>query len=127
MGTGQSAEMRVLELKGLTADEIDALCKRPKLDFDDALQRIQPILTAVREKGDAAVREYTEKFDKAVLADVVIDLKKLPAADKKRVDAIPANVKAAFDQVGWTAQLRRLELSDTLEHAASARWGQPWR
>jgi histidinol dehydrogenase len=117
--------MRVLELKGLTADEIDALCKRPKLDFDDALQRIQPILTAVREKGDAAVREYTEKFDKAVLADVVIDLKKLPAADKKRVDAIPANVKAAFDQVGWTAQLRRLELSDTLEHAASARWGQP--
>lgn len=41
------------------------LYKRSKVDFDDLIARVQPILEGVRKSGDNALVEFTKKFDGA--------------------------------------------------------------
>ncbi|MDD3473179.1 MAG: histidinol dehydrogenase, partial [Syntrophaceae bacterium] len=41
------------------------LYKRSKIDFDDLIARVQPILEGVRKSGDNALVEFTKKFDGA--------------------------------------------------------------
>ncbi|MEQ9105821.1 MAG: histidinol dehydrogenase [Rhodothermales bacterium] len=49
------------------------LVRRPGGDLADALQAVRPILDDVRRRGDAAVREYTNRFDGVDVADVRVD------------------------------------------------------
>ena len=49
------------------------LTRRPGGDLADALQAVRPILEDVRQRGDAAVREYTKRFDGVDVADLRVD------------------------------------------------------
>lgn len=50
--------IRILEEK-----DAGALLKRKAARLDEAMRAVEPILEAVRRRGDAAVREYAKKFD----------------------------------------------------------------
>lgn len=41
-----------------------ALTKRPALDVTTLFDTVRTVLDAIRTRGDAAVKEYEEKFDK---------------------------------------------------------------
>jgi len=56
----------------LDAAQRAAVLKRPRKDFGSILSTVAPIVEAVEERGDAAVIEYTEKFDGVLLDDVVV-------------------------------------------------------
>ena len=53
--------------------------------------QVEPIVNDVRTRGDAAVREYTAKFDKAQLDAVCVPIAELPEPD------LPQDVTDAFD------------------------------
>ena len=53
-------------LADLSAAEQDRLCTRPAELDGDVLRAVEAIETAVRERGDAALREYNARFDTAV-------------------------------------------------------------
>lgn len=58
--------MRIVELTKETKNNIlDDLLKRSPNSYSQYEQAVQEILTAVKEKKDAAVFEFTKKFDKA--------------------------------------------------------------
>ncbi|TVR15709.1 MAG: histidinol dehydrogenase [Balneolaceae bacterium] len=55
--------MKTYDFKNLTPSQIEALSKRPKMDFSSVFNQVQPILDDVEKNGDTAIRKYTKKFD----------------------------------------------------------------
>ncbi|ORX71563.1 hypothetical protein DL89DRAFT_274559 [Linderina pennispora] len=88
---GEPIRMRVYGAGELSTAEYDALLQRPIIDSEEIMGRVRPIVDAVRANGDAAVREFTEKFDRVKLDTVV---ERAPFA----VPDLPAKVRAAIDQ-----------------------------
>jgi histidinol dehydrogenase len=81
-----------LDLRGSAPDEIRRALPRPPVDADEPVAAVRAILADVRQRGDAAVRELTERFDGVVLDDlrvpaVAIDAA-LQAAEPAVVDAL---------------------------------------
>lgn len=61
------------ELAKLTADERSALMKRADQDIGPFLDRVRPILAAVKAEGDKALSRFAREFDKAeVPADRIL-------------------------------------------------------
>ena len=82
--------MKKYNYKDLSPEKINALLRRPKMDFASVFGTVQPILDDVEARGDAAIREYTKKFDG-------IDIKSVAMApDTKSVSLTPA-IKGAID------------------------------
>ena len=91
------AEPANMSIRTYVLDALDAqarveILKRPRVDFTSILGTVAPIVDAVAARGDAAVAEYTKKFDNVDLGDdVVMKVSELP--DPELAD----DVKAAFD------------------------------
>ncbi|WP_423792615.1 histidinol dehydrogenase [Methanocaldococcus indicus] len=59
--------MIIKKLSSLSKEEKEKIIDRNKLNFQEIFDVVNSILNDVKEKGDEAVRYYTEKFDKVVL------------------------------------------------------------
>ncbi|WCJ34880.1 Histidinol dehydrogenase chloroplastic [Euphorbia peplus] len=55
--------MKSYRLSELPDAEIQSLKARPRIDFSSIFNIVNPIVDDVRNRGDAAVKEYTAKFD----------------------------------------------------------------
>ena len=88
----QELKLRTFDSKSLDKAQLSNILTRPRIDFDSILHtvnacsncrrsrkfpsdmsstsQVQPIVQAVKERGDQAVRQFTEKFDRVQL-DVV--------------------------------------------------------
>jgi len=89
--------------------DIDALCERPKIDFQSVFEIVSPIIEDVDADGDDALRRLTKKFDKVALTDVCI-----PVPDEDPV--LDAELKAAIDQAYTNIYaFHRPQLGITLE------------
>ncbi|BFZ64021.1 trifunctional histidinol dehydrogenase [Saitoella coloradoensis] len=93
-----------IEMKHYVAEQLEekekkALLQRPVQKTDQIMGLVTPIVSAIKEKGDAALLEYTEKFDKAKLSSPVLrapfseELMKLPQETKEAIDLAFENVK----------------------------------
>ena len=60
-----------LDLRGETG-ALAHLLPRPNVSGDEPVAAVRTILTAVRERGDAAVRELTQRFDGVQLEDLAV-------------------------------------------------------
>jgi histidinol dehydrogenase len=65
--------MNTYNYKNLSPEEIESLCRRPKMDFASVFETIQPILDDVQKLGDEAIRAYTIKFDGVDPKPVILD------------------------------------------------------
>lgn len=54
--------LRDIDLRGSHAEPRSVL-PRAALDVEEATQRVRPVIEDVRERGAAAVMEWTERFD----------------------------------------------------------------
>ncbi|TVU02281.1 hypothetical protein EJB05_52236 [Eragrostis curvula] len=90
-GLTTTCAMKSYRLSELSYAEVTGLKARPRIDFSSIFSTVNPIVEDVRVRGDAAVKNYTEKFDKVALDDVVVRVSDLPD-----VELDPA-VKEAFD------------------------------
>lgn len=88
--------MKTYQYSHLSTEEISKLLKRPKIDFTSIFQTVQPIIDAVENAGDEAVKKYTKQFDGVNLESVVLSPQDI------EVDLDPEIKKAidtAFDNI----------------------------
>ena len=64
--------MRTYTLDTLSANDLETLYKRPKMDFTAIFDIVTPIIDNVSSRGDAALLEYTKQFDGVVLSSTTI-------------------------------------------------------
>lgn len=88
---GVRCAMKSYKLSELSLAEVESLKARPRIDFSSIFGIVNPIIDDVRGRGDAAVKDYTEKFDKVKLDKVVENVSELPDPE------LDAAVKEAFD------------------------------
>ncbi|KAJ6301354.1 hypothetical protein OIU77_015627 [Salix suchowensis] len=83
--------MKSYRLSELNNSEVESLKARPRIDFSSIFGIINPIVDDVRQRGDAAVKDYTLRFDKVKLDKIVESVSGLPDPE------LEATVKEAFD------------------------------
>ncbi|KAI5606120.1 hypothetical protein POPTR_001G465300v4 [Populus trichocarpa] len=83
--------MKSYRLSELNNSEVESLKARPRIDFSSIFGIVNPIVDDVRQRGDAAVKDYTSRFDKVKLDKIVENVSELPDPE------LDATVKEAFD------------------------------
>ena len=81
-----------LDLRGQGGDLASRL-PRPSQAGDAPLEAVRRILADVRARGDAAVRECTERFDKVAIEELRVPPEEVEAA----LDALPAPLREALE------------------------------
>lgn len=66
--------------EGLTLRQVRAITSRNQSESEDIRRSVEQILQAVQERGDEALREFTEKFDGAALSSFLVTSEEIDAA-----------------------------------------------
>jgi len=84
--------MRTSDLSITSTQERAQLLRRPVLKSDEMIEKVKPIVEAVRTRGDDAILEFTAKFDKVQLTSTVL----LPPFAPETM-VVEENVRKAID------------------------------
>lgn len=76
-----------------------ALCARPKTDTAALEDTCRTIFERVRQDGDAAVREYTERFDRVKIQDFAVADEDFLQAERDIPEALKAAIRAAKSNI----------------------------
>lgn len=88
-------EARVLHWSRMSAAERERLLRRSETDIAGLTETVAPIISDVRERGDAAVREHTARLDGADLGDRPLAL---PAEERaSAIESLDGAVREAID------------------------------
>ena len=90
-------------------DELDALLRRPVRDASELNATVAAVLQEVRLKGDAAVREYEEKFDKVQLADLAVSETEMLAAEELVSNELKQAINLAHANIRRFHEAQRFE------------------
>ncbi|NDH96342.1 MAG: histidinol dehydrogenase, partial [Actinobacteria bacterium] len=90
--------LRRIDLRGFTGDLSDVL-PRPETPTGGPVDVVRDILAAVAERGDAAVREYTSRFDGVELDSLVVADAELEAAMERIEPDVRAALELAADRI----------------------------
>jgi len=90
--------LRRLDLRGFSGTLVDVL-PRPKPGEEGPVAAVQAILADVRGRGDAAVRELTERFDHVVLDELRVGAAEIEAAPGSLEPDLRAAVEAAAEGI----------------------------
>jgi len=85
--------MKKYFLENLSKPALEALFRRPAIDFVSVFDVVRGVLEGVRSNGDCTVCDYTELFDGVRLVDASVSLDEIDEACGR----IPPDVKAAFE------------------------------
>ncbi|KAI3902833.1 hypothetical protein MKW92_048225, partial [Papaver armeniacum] len=89
--------MKSYRLSELSKTEVDSLKARPRIDFSSIFSTVQPIVDDVRNRGDAAVTDYTTRFDKVSLDKIIEQVADLP--DPQLDPAVKEAFDVAYDNI----------------------------
>ncbi|KAJ0667299.1 putative histidinol dehydrogenase [Helianthus annuus] len=89
--------MKSYKLSDLTQREVESLKARPRIDFTSIFSVVQPIVDDVRVRGDDAVKEYTSRFDKVQLENIIENVNELP--DPELDEAVRESFDVAYDNI----------------------------
>lgn len=117
--------MKTYILSELSRAEIKKLCERPAVQFDKIAPIVQEIISDVKVKGDAALREYTQKFDGSAPDKIVVSVpseEDIELADDKKTA-----FKTAFDNIYkfHRAQRPRKLVVETMPGVVCSREARP--
>ena len=79
--------------------EWSALMERPHRDASELLMTVQTVLDAVREKGDAAVKDYELKFDKVNLSSLAVSNEEMLEAESLVSVELKDAISLAHDNI----------------------------
>jgi histidinol dehydrogenase len=77
----------------------DGLLKRPVADTGDMDELVGSVFEQVKEKGDTALRSYTERFDKVVLEELRVSPQALEAAAQRVPEALRDAIEVAYENI----------------------------
>jgi histidinol dehydrogenase len=75
------------------------ILSRPAIDFESLSNAVGSILSDVKKRGDAALREYTFKFDKVKLEDIAVTQAELASSKNNVGDELKKALKVAIDNI----------------------------
>lgn len=89
------------ELSKLDTAQRTRLLRRAETEIDDLLEYVRPIVRAVRERGDAALIEFIERFDRVQLTPdrLRVSREEIERAHKQLDPAVYAAIKHAIHNV----------------------------
>lgn len=93
------------------------LLSRPAADNSAIMGTVQSVLDDVRSRGDAAVREYEKKFDKAELSELLVSKEEIEEASMLVSQDLKEAIAQAISNISkfHSAQLRDLPVIETCE------------
>lgn len=116
--------MRVFTLTDLSAEEAKALCRRPHFGKASVDAAVLPIIDAVKNEGDAAVREWNARFgihSGAVYLPLAhVELPRLPEEVSEAIDLAMQNIRRFHE-----AQIRPRLTVETMEGVTCFREFRP--
>ncbi|HEY7493487.1 MAG TPA: histidinol dehydrogenase [Candidatus Tectomicrobia bacterium] len=118
--------MRVRHLAELEAAEHQRLLQRAAADVQRVLPQVQAIMEGVRQRGDAAVREFSARFDGVALEDVRVSAREMEAAQRLVPPALRESLHRARENL---EQFHRQQLPREHIHELQPgiRAGRLWR
>ena len=72
-----------------------SILARPQFDAAPLEVKVREILLAVKQRGDAAVKEYTLAFDKVALSNFKLSVEKIEAAEKALTPSLKTAIQLA--------------------------------
>ncbi|HZJ39333.1 MAG TPA: histidinol dehydrogenase, partial [Demequina sp.] len=93
--------LRRIDLRGqeLSTRELLAVVPRAEIDIDAALTTVRPILADVRARGEAALREYGERFDGGSPAQLRVAADEIEESLTRLDPAVRAGLEEAITRV----------------------------
>ena len=80
-------------------DELAALLKRPVRDASELNATVSAVLQDVKVRGDEAVREYEERFDKVRLADLAVTEAEMLTAEASIGEELKQAIRLAHQNI----------------------------
>ena len=90
-------------------DELDELLRRPVRDASELNATVAAVLQDVRQRGDAAVRDYEERFDKVSLADLAVTEAEMLAAESAVGTELKEAIRLAHRNIHSFHEAQRFE------------------
>jgi histidinol dehydrogenase len=119
------ARLSVLDLRGDRSDPRERF-PRPREGMADALPAVERILADVRDRGDAAVRELTERFDGVAHEDLQVPKEVLSESLEGLDDELRASLERAVEQVRWFHERAMPQAwEDERDGAIMGQWYRP--
>jgi histidinol dehydrogenase len=94
-------DLRGRDAAGLTRQALAGVLPRAALDVDRAVELVRPITQDVRDRGGAAVREYTSRFDGVDLARTRVPAEAISHA----LETIDPRVRDALEEAARRARV----------------------
>lgn len=82
-----------------TDEQLDDLLQRPEKDLTDLMNTVHGVLRDVRQRGDEAVKDYEEKFDKVILSDLRVSQAELEEAEAAIDDPLKCAILQAKNNI----------------------------
>lgn len=82
-----------------SSEELEALLKRPVREASELNATVSAVLQDVRQRGDAAVREYEERFDHVALSDLAVSEAEMQAAEAMVSEELKQAIQLAHDNI----------------------------
>lgn len=118
--------MQVQRLAEVDAAEYARLMQRAGADVQRVLPQVQAVMQAVRERGDAAVREYTARFDGVTLHELRVTPEEIAQARTQAGPALLESLQCARENL---ERFHREQLPQEQLHELQpgVRTGRVWR
>lgn len=92
-----------------TIEELDTLLKRPVRNASELNATVSAVLQDIKERGDAAVREYEERFDKVCLTDLAVSETEMLAAEASVSEELKEAIRLAHRNIERFHAAQRFE------------------
>ena len=92
-----------------TKEELDELLRRPVRDASELNATVAAVLHDVRQRGDAAVRECEERFDKVRLSELAVSEAEMQAADEAVGEELKQAIRLAHRNIRCFHEAQRFE------------------
>lgn len=76
-------------------DTWPALLRRPVMDLSEIEPRVQPVMEAIQKLGDAAVRDFTQRFDQVKLDELAVPASAFDDAEAALDESLKAAIQVA--------------------------------
>ena len=75
------------------------ICQRPHLDITQLQATVNTVLSDIKQRGDEAVKEYEERFDRVTLASLVVTEAEIDEAEALVSEELKAAIKLAHENI----------------------------
>ncbi|MBT33097.1 MAG: histidinol dehydrogenase [Thalassobius sp.] len=75
------------------------ILERPVMNLEEAEEKVKPIMAAVEEHGDSALKDFTEKFDKVSLDSLEVSRYEIDKAIEQVSEELKASISIARNNI----------------------------